>query len=278
MNGVKVDMGLPAVLAFRGPDAVRYLNGQVTQDVRAVVGSGQVLPACVTDAKGRVQFRVWIREGADGELLVDCQAGTEEELAARLTKYLIADDVEVEDRTGGWRLLHVMGGGDEPSGLKSRRFGVDGRDLWWAVEGEEPTIGLPAMGGDAFEDFRIRHLVPVQGHEVAEGVFPSELGLEDSDVSFHKGCYIGQEVISRIRSVGKVNRRLSLLAVDGSLPPGDWELLDAGDKPCGVVTSISPLVDNGMRRFLALVRRDAEPRWVSVGGLLSKRAQVAPPR
>ena len=88
----------PGVLEFSGPDAVRFLNGQVTQDVRKVMGTGLVLPSCVTDAKGRLQFRIWIAEGKDpGTVLVFCREGMAEELEARLTRYLIADDVEVRD-------------------------------------------------------------------------------------------------------------------------------------------------------------------------------------
>lgn len=63
MSGARrIDCGVPALLEFRGPDAVRFLNGQLTQDVRLVAGGKVSLPACVTDAKGRLQFRVWLTE------------------------------------------------------------------------------------------------------------------------------------------------------------------------------------------------------------------------
>ncbi|RYD47208.1 MAG: hypothetical protein EOP85_05925, partial [Verrucomicrobiaceae bacterium] len=61
-----VDLGTPALLEFRGPDAVRFLNGQLTQDVRKVVGGKTTLPSCVTDAKGKLQFRIRITEGPEG--------------------------------------------------------------------------------------------------------------------------------------------------------------------------------------------------------------------
>ena len=95
-----VDFGGEAgVLEFSGPDAVRFLNGQITQDVRKV-GGGKVLPSCVTDAKGKLQFRVWISEGKPGEILVFCRPEMTSDLEARLTRYLIADEVEVRDRSG----------------------------------------------------------------------------------------------------------------------------------------------------------------------------------
>ncbi len=58
----------PVLLEFRGPDALRFLNGQLTQDVKRVAGGKIALPACVTDAKGKLQFRVWIRRGAGGAI------------------------------------------------------------------------------------------------------------------------------------------------------------------------------------------------------------------
>jgi tRNA-modifying protein YgfZ len=66
----RIDLGCPAILEFRGPDAVRFLNGQLTQDVRRVVGGKISLFSCVTDAKGRLQFRVTLMESGDGALWV----------------------------------------------------------------------------------------------------------------------------------------------------------------------------------------------------------------
>ena len=73
----RIDFGMPALLEFRGPDAVRFLNGQLTQDVGLVTDGRKSLPACVTDAKGRLQFRVWITGSGDGALWVEGHAGLE---------------------------------------------------------------------------------------------------------------------------------------------------------------------------------------------------------
>ncbi len=188
------------VLEFLGPDAVRFLNGQVTQDVRKVVGSGLLLPSCVTDAKGRLQFRVWIAEGDAGAVLVFCRAEMTEDLEARLTRYLIADDVEVKNRSGEVSIAD---------------FGC--------VELEESE--------------RISQGIPKWGAELTEGMLPPEAGLDATDISYNKGCYIGQEVISRIKSAGKVNRRLVKLAFEGEAKIG--EILNPAGKVCGEVTSVS---------------------------------------
>ncbi|MFZ9941215.1 MAG: hypothetical protein ACO3F7_03580, partial [Luteolibacter sp.] len=66
----RIDCGVPALLEFRGPDAVRFLNGQVTQDVRKLEENAFSLPSCITDAKGRLQFRVWLMKSADNALWV----------------------------------------------------------------------------------------------------------------------------------------------------------------------------------------------------------------
>jgi folate-binding protein YgfZ len=190
----------PGALEFSGPDAVRFLNGQITQDVRKVIGTGLVLPSCVTDAKGKLQFRIWIAEGCGGGVLVICREGMTEELEARLTRYLIADDVEVRD--------------------VSDKF-------------SPKDFPIPEMD----EAERIEKGIPKWGAELKEGMLPPEAGLDATDISYHKGCYIGQEVISRIKSAGKVNRQLTKFIFEGEGKLG--EITNAEGKICGEMTSVS---------------------------------------
>ncbi|MEP2774482.1 MAG: hypothetical protein ABJQ29_15350 [Luteolibacter sp.] len=204
-----MDLGEKAgVLEFSGPDAVRFLNGQVTQDVRKVVGGAEVLPSCVTDAKGKLQFRVWLA-GKDGKVLVFCRGEDKEALEARLTRYLIADDVEVRDVSGAVS----VGDFDFPDAGLSER--------------ERIAKGLPKWGA-----------------ELKEGMLPPEAGLDATDISYRKGCYIGQEVISRIKSAGKVNRRLVKLSfAEEGAECGD--LVNTEGKVCGEVTSVSGTLGMG---------------------------------
>ena len=264
----RIECGSPGVLAFRGPDAVRFLNGQLTQDVRLVEKGGVSLPSCVTDAKGRLQFRVWLTMSDDGALWVEGPAGPVAEIEGRLTRYLIADDVEVIDLTGKWSLAHFTGAmPDAPKGVMTRdcsRYGVAGTD-WWIPAGLVPAFpaGVAVLEGDALEAMRISNGVPVWGRELAEGTLPPEAGLDASDVSYHKGCYIGQEVISRIKSAGKVNKRLARLSWDAALPTESLELVDATGKPAGQVTSVSPLANGAVRHALGYVKRGVEQVFVS---------------
>lgn len=258
MSGIQVvNIGTPALLEFRGPDAVRFLNGQLTQDVRKVVGSGVCLPACVTDAKGKLQFRVFITESADGALWVAGPQGRNEELEARLTRYLIADDVEVADLSGKYSLYHLIGPETEaPAGVLARSsggYGVPGWDWWFAGDAVPLPEGATLLAGDELEAFRIRNGVPEWGRELTEGMLPPEALLEATDISYTKGCYIGQEVISRIKSAGKVNKRLTRFVLDAAIPfaPGPLE------NGAGEITSVSPIAENGIRHALGYVKRGA---------------------
>jgi tRNA-modifying protein YgfZ len=212
---MKADLGeKPGALEFSGSDAVRFLNGQITQDVRKVMGTGLVLPSCVTDAKGRLQFRVWIAEGCGGVLVI-CREGMTEDLETRLTRYLIADEVEVRDVSDKFRI---------------------------------EDFAIPEMD----EAERIEKGIPKWGAELKEGMLPPEAGLDATDISYHKGCYIGQEVISRIKSAGKINRRLTKFVFETQGIIG--EITDTEGKPCGEVTSVSGL------HGLGYLKRGAEEK------------------
>lgn len=265
MSGLHwIDGGRPACLAFRGPDALRYLNGQVTQDLRGLPGGDRTLPACVTDAKGRFQFRVWIGPGPDGSLEVDAPAEASDGLEARLTRYLVADDVEVVDRSGERRLVHFTGDpGPAPAGVvvrRSERFGVEGRD-WWIPDGIEATSPADAveLAGEALDAWRVAHRVPAVGRELVDGLLPPEAGLDATDISYAKGCYIGQEVLSRIKSAGKLNQRLVRLAFEPATPVADPILVDAAGREAGRLTTVSPPIEGGLRHALAYVKRGTDP-------------------
>ncbi len=263
----RIDLGTPTVLEFRGPDAIRYLNGQLTQDVRRVMGGKTALPSCVTDARGRLQYRVWIMESSDGGFRVECPSPCSEGLETRLTRYLIADDVEVADLTDQWSLVHFTGKVPPPDGAlasECSRYGVTGTD-WWIPAGlavEFPT-DFPLLDGDVLEAFRIGHGVPKWGCELTEGLLPPEAGLDATDISYQKGCYIGQEVISRIKSAGKVNRRLAMFQLDADVPVDGASLVRADGESAGELSSISPHAENGLRHAMGYVKRGVEEFFVA---------------
>ena len=249
-------------LQLRGADRVRYLNGQVTNDV-AQIAAGETIYACVTDRKGRLEADAYITAGPGDSLLLDAPGELRESLLARLDRYIIADDVELADVTDDWKLIHCLGpasagdGGPESLRRACNRFGVPGADLWFPA-GAAPASGAPALSPDVLERLRIENRIPAWGAELGPGVLPPEARLETRAISFEKGCYIGQEVISRIRSVGRVNRTLERVvqAGAGAAPLESGCALTSGSgEPAGMLTSVCPGPEPGKRIGLAYVKR-----------------------
>lgn len=234
-----LDLGTRCLLHLHGPDAVRYLNGQVTQDVRKLLAAPQqALPACVTDAKGRLQAFVtlYLRDANGPSLWIEAPLAVREILFARLSRYLIADDAEIDDISDDYRLTHHLGQEFAAGDFSHARLGVAGFDRWLAAEEVAPTADL--LSTEQAERLRIEHGIPAWGHELQEGLLPPEAGLDATAISYQKGCYIGQEVISRIKSAGKVNRRLSHFVLDNDAPT-DTVLLDESGAEIGSLTSVA---------------------------------------
>jgi folate-binding protein YgfZ len=249
-----IPMGRRALFTVSGPDAERYVNGQVSQDVRLLNQKEHLdaaLPACVTDAKGRLQALVYLFSRADDSIWIEGPADLEEALDARLGRYLIADDAEMENVSQEWELWHVIDADEPPEdGLVRRadRFGSAGYDLW-LLPGE--GCGIPILSAEEAESLRIAAKVPAWGKELTPGILPPEAGLDRTAISYHKGCYIGQEVLSRIKTAGKVNRRLTAFLAEEGVKPGDTLITSEG-KEAGLLTSVSPLPDKATLRFPAL--------------------------
>lgn len=254
-----IDLSDRAKFRLTGPDSERYLNGQVSHRV-SLATPENAIEACVCNVKGKLDGVVHITRSADGEaLLIDAPAELRESLLARLDRYLVADDCEWEDVTESLALIHALGPRPDLPGAvwkTSRRFGPVGADLWITPDtrGRMQDRLIPADHPD-IETLRIRHGVPRWGAELSADTLPAEAGLDRWAVDFHKGCYLGQEVISRIQSVGRVNRVLSLLEVtDGDAPVGAGLYPVDSDqaKPVGTITSLTA---DG-RLALAYLRRE----------------------
>ncbi len=177
-----------------------------------------------------------------------------ETLTARLDRYIIADDVQVDDVTDAFALFHVIGAGMPALSVngKSRtavRFGEEGIDLWLAraqhqIAWQELSSALPALSDEAAEILRVERGLPRWGSELTGEIIPTEANLEESVVDFAKGCYIGQEIISRIKMSGQTNKRLCGLKLESqtALLSG-WRLAAIDNqKDVGWITSsvVSP--------------------------------------
>ena len=236
-------MASRCVFRFTGTDRFRYLNGQVTNDL-AKAAKDRAIYACVATAKGKLEGDLFLAPHPDGQSFwVDGPGELREALLARLEKFIIADDVAVEDLTAEVAIWHVLG--QEPPATagwnrRANRFGTEGWDVV-ATAGADPLRGFAALDPAAVEEFRLACGVGIWGRELGPEVLPQEAQLQDRAVDFHKGCYVGQEVISRIKSVGKVNRELCVLVKvsddEWPLAPGDslWD----GAAEAGWITSVS---------------------------------------
>lgn len=258
-HGAAVNLSSRAKFRLTGNDRVRYLNGQVTSDVRRA-NAQSTLYACVTDAKGRIAGDVFIHATEDA-LLLDAEPGLRESLGLRLERYIVADDAELTDVSDGWQLWHFFGP-NQPPGIQSTRFGMEGVDVWLPV-GTTFEPGCQILTDADLETWRILQKVPRWPHELNAETFPPEAGLEARAMDFFKGCYIGQEVLSRIKTTGKMPRELIAFETESSLN-ADAEIWT--DKAVGKVTSVATHPVTGLTIGLGMVRQGAAGSPLSVSG------------
>ncbi len=279
--GAAVDLSSRAKWLLTGADRVRYLNGQVTNDVRRATAS-EAHYACVTNAKGRIEGDLFFHAAPEGALSLDAEPGLREPLSARLVKYIVSDDVLIEDVTGEWKLLHVFGATadtlknmaasistEKGRILRNNRFGVTGCDLWILGAEPLPDFDVPQLTPEEAEVWRICNGVPSWPQELNASSFPQEAGLETRAMDFSKGCYIGQEVLSRIKTTGRMPRTLVRFRVHDPAfksqaagnPGSSWRLWvqsSDGLMEAGSITSmcLHPVLDQVIG--LAYVRRGLE--------------------
>ena len=288
-------------LWLAGPDRATYLQGLLTNDVKALPAGAGCYAAWLT-AQGRMVSDVRVYELGDGMLLT--LPGPRASLVRdRLEQLIFAEQVSVEDRTRSWSQVGVHGphaagaltvalgavGVDLPAaervagfeGLRCERLmggagelivvGTDelggGLDvvaeagLGAAVRSGLEAAGAVALPAAVVEALRVEAGLPEFGVDMDEDTIPLEAGLESRAISFTKGCYVGQEVIVRVRDRGhgRVARRLVGLVLEGrdtTVVPARGAALRAGDRDVGRVTSAvwSPAL--GQAIALGYVHRD----------------------
>ena len=291
LSGPRYGRGLVAVT---GADAPRWLDGMVTNDIPAI-SSGNDPNGCyaaLLTPKGRIVADLNVLAREDGYWLETAVFAVGDAIA-RLDKYIVADDVELADRSAelartalegpgsrglleqvaavdlaavpehGWRTGRIAG-----AEVTLVRTGFTGGDAWQLLAPAEASAGVSdalrdagagAASLDALDVLRIEAGVPLLGPELDEEVFPDEARLE-SAISRTKGCYTGQEIVARLYSRGAVNHLLVGLRFQGEAPPPAGTELFAGGKRTGEVTSscVSPVAG---AIGIGYVRRDqAEAR------------------
>ena len=229
-------------LRATGADRVRFLNGQTTNDVRKA-GPDATQESCVLNSKGHLDAHIFLFATAN-EIWIDADAELRGRLQSRLERYIIADDVVVEDASEGFALFHVLAEAkpavEAKFHVRSRRLGWDGWDLWVeAAAVKEATEALTSAYQTAdeneWERLRIENGMPRWGRELTPDIIPPEANLAQRAIDYEKGCYIGQEVISRMKMSGQIRQRLCGLVSEKELYPGME--LRVEEKVVGRVTS-----------------------------------------
>jgi len=188
-------------------------------------------------------------------------------LRTRLGRYVIADDVQIEDVTDEFSLFHVFT--EDPLALESdrivsaRRFATTGWDVWSeparheAVRRELVSTYL-FIDSAAAEVIRIEQGLPRWGCELTDEIIPIEANLEQRTIDYQKGCYIGQEVISRIKMSGQTNKRLrGLISLNNTPLESGMKLVapSASGKEAGWITSATRSPRLGKEIALGYVKR-----------------------
>ena len=224
-----LDLSGRAKFRITGTDRFRFINGQITNDLRKVSETAAI-EACVLNAKGKMDAHVFVCVPKEC-FLVDAHSILREKIRTRLERYIIADDVQIEDVTDQFSLFHVLSGesptADHGRIVSVRRFAKSGWDIWSdATRHDAVWQQLPSafafLDSAAAEVMRIEQGIPRWSCELTEEIIPIEANLEQGTIDYQKGCYIGQEVISRIKMSGQTNKRLcGLISLDDvPLQPG----------------------------------------------------------
>ena len=240
-----------------GTDSQRYLNGQLTIDITRLTDLA-ARTALLLTAKGKICAPVFIWREKDF-FLIECEPSLAESVHTRLERYIIADDVTIAPIEPKPPAYHVIGAPASPGMLAINRIGLPGFDS------TEPPANVAELTPQAIQSIRIAHGVPSRGLEFDEDSLPQEARFESIAVDFDKGCYVGQEVVSRLKSVGRVNKRIHGFSASIPLHPGDsLHPMDSPESMAGYLTSVAPHFDMAKNIALGYLSRqfDELPRFI----------------
>ena len=279
-----LDKNFRAFLSFTGPDRVRYLNAILTNNVRDLK-PGEANASLLLNPQGHILAEIETYDLAE-QLLAVSYALIREPLLAALDKYIIMDDVTLADDTlrFGTLALECPRSGDlvraicglelaslpplghievragtipcriarrSPGGVPSAEFVAKRAQLlplWNFLLGQVRAAGGGPVGYAALSALRLEQGIPWYSYDFDERHIPHEAGLQDSHISYTKGCYVGQEIVERVRSRGHVNRvRVGLTFLAAEPPAAGAQLLSDG-KEAGYLTraAFSPALGSAL--------------------------------
>jgi len=227
-----------AVLKVTGEDAFPFLQGQFSQDLRSVCEDDHVVYGLWLNQKGKVLADSSVLHIGSDWLVISLFSAAQT-IRERLEAYVIADDVRVEDMTAQWAGVSILEAGQGETLKKcagvelpeaghfvrskdgvifqGRRTRVPNWEWLYPVGADGQGLGLRDCGGTEFdfgamERLRIESGIPAVPRDIGPEDLPNEGGLDRDAISYTKGCYLGQEVMARLRTMGQVRRQLLRVA------------------------------------------------------------------
>ncbi len=282
------DLSWRAKIALRGEDRVRWLNGMLTNNIRDLAESSGVY-AFVLNPQGKIQADLYAYNRGDA-ILLDTDRSQLAKVLAIFDHYIIMDDVTISDLGEKLTALGVQGpnsakilrgagfevpelqplqvaditcNGVAVTVVRAEAWKGEAYELWLAPQdaaaiwGQLVEIGAVPCGTEAQRCYRMVAGVPRFGEDIRERDLPQETGQERA-LHFSKGCYVGQEIVERIRSRGQVRRIFGRFRLEG-LPPAPGTKIVSAGKEVGEITSSANIPTSGGPVVIALgyIRREA---------------------
>jgi folate-binding protein YgfZ len=278
------DLGWRGKILVTGGDRLRWLNGMVSNAVQSLP-EGQGNYSFLLSVQGRIQGDCYVYRRAD-DVLLDTSVEQVPALMSHLDHFIIMDDVELADVSQQWTGLSLVGPragqvlatlgfspstpGVENARMSSAKIGevtctiieayhvaVPRYELWFAPEHvlavweTLQAAGADPCGWEAMDALRVLEGTPLFGVDINDRDLPQETA-QTRALNFSKGCYLGQEIVERIRSRGKVNRQFRQFALQGARPDSLPLDLRSNGQPVGRITSTASLSGAGLPQVLAL--------------------------
>jgi folate-binding protein YgfZ len=297
------DLGFRAWISLTGGDRVRWMNGMVTNNIRDLA-AGRGVYAFLLNPQGRILGDMFVYN-VGAALVVETDRSQAEKIVATFDHYIIMDDVEVTDISEKQTTLGLAGpksrailnaAGIEVPELQLLQMitpkcnckcgcvactvvrGEDAQhesyEIWLAPKDVYKTwqallaAGATPVGSEALEMQRLATGIPLYGVDIRERDLPQETEQVRA-LNFNKGCYVGQEIVERIRSRGNVHRKLTGFLMDGRAAIAAGAKIVSGDKEVGEITSAAVLRTPSGERTVALgyIRREVgvPGRVVTIG-------------
>jgi tRNA-modifying protein YgfZ len=297
-----IDVSARGKLRVTGEDRARLLHAMSTNDVKNLA-PGAGLYAFFLNDKGRILGDAYVYN-LRASLLLDTEPETAQKLRDHLDRYIIADDAEVQDETGRWAAIDLAGpdavGCAERLGVpapeskygvrewaggfaaKASSVGGEGVRVFVPQEKKNEFVAqleaaqIPNASAEEARVVRLENGVPRYGEDISERYLVQETNAMQA-VHTNKGCYLGQEIVERVRSRGQVHRVLLPIRLEGTQAPEPGTKLTASDKMAGEITSAVFSPGLGEVRALAYVRTEAaeaKPELVVAGSEPPQRGRI----